>query len=221
MNVGQTGPRQLGGLFGGLCMKRLLVIALSICIVGSALAQSSFTVVRPADGSKVREKVRVMIPKNSIDPGSYIGVFLNGKFVEAVVPPVEGNYRVYTLDTKLPTGTFPAGIPDGEMKLELVKYEGGDAPRIVDRSSVTVTVANHMNISIPAGGVHLRYGFSSGQNLVYDVHELVTSYTLSGIGSDNQGRAPSFPQSELAFRMLYAVDNTYGNGDALLRMQNL
>src|SRR3954447_7132724 len=132
-------------------MKRLLAAVIGISVVGSAMGQSSFTVVRPADGSKVREKVRVLIPKNSIDPGSYVGVFLGGKFVEAVVPPVQGNYRVYTLDTK------GRGIPDGELKLELVKYEGTDSPRIADRSSVTVTVGNQMNIKIPAGGVRLRY----------------------------------------------------------------
>src|ERR1044071_7162347 len=101
-------------------MKRLLAAIVGICVVGAVMAQSSFTIVRPADGSKVREKIRVLIPKNSIEGGSYIGVFLNGKFIEAVVPPTDGNYRVYTLDTKA------RGIADGDMKLELVKYEGGD-----------------------------------------------------------------------------------------------
>src|SRR5579862_9296542 len=146
-------------------MKRLLAAVIGICVVGSVMAQSSFTIVRPADGSKVREKVRVLIPKNSIDPGTYVGVFLNGKFIEAVVPPVSGNYRVYTLDTK------GRQIPDGEMKLELVKYEGGDTPRIADRSSINFTVGNHMNIPIPAGGVRLRYGFSMGQQMIYDVYQ--------------------------------------------------
>ncbi len=205
-------------------MKRLLAVALSICIVGSVFAQSSFTIVRPADGSKVREKVRIMIPTNSLNDGEYVGVFLNGKFVEAVVPPKEGNYRVYTLDTKMPRTSeneWRNGIPDGEAKLELVKYTGGEAPRISDRSSVTVTVGNHMNIDMPAGGVHLRYGFRSGQQLVYDVHEMVSTSTRSGSGVDNGGRAASFPEEELSYRMLYAIDNTYANGDALLRYQNV
>ena len=196
-------------------MKRLLAVAVGICIVGSVMAQSSFTIVRPADGSKVREKVRVLIPKNSLEPGSYVGVFLGGKFVEAVVPPVEGNYRVYTLDTK------GRNIPDGELKLELVKYEGNDTPRIGDRSSVTVTVGNQMNIAVPAGGVRLRYGFQAGTQLIYKISSVVTVSTLSGLGNDNGGRPAQFPESELSERTMYAVDNTYGNGDALLRMQNL
>src|SRR5689334_7530307 len=127
-------------------MTRLFAAAIGISIVGSVMAQSSFTIVRPADGSRVREKVRVLLPKNSIDEGTYVGVFLGGKFVEAVVPPIDTtnpNYRVYVLDTK------GRKIPDGELKLELVKYEGSDTPRIADRSSVTVTVGNQMNIKIP------------------------------------------------------------------------
>jgi hypothetical protein len=196
-------------------MKRLLAVIVGICVVGSVLAQSSFTIVRPADGSKVREKIRVLIPKNSIEGGSYVGVFLNGKFVEAVVPPVEGNYRVYTLDTK------GRGIPDGEMKLELVKYEGGDAPRIVDRSSVSVTVGNQMNIPIPAGGVHLRYGFYPDQQMIYSINSVVTISALGSGANEIGGRPAQFPTNEMHERALYVVDNTYGNGDALLRVQNL
>jgi len=205
-------------------MKRLFAVVLGFCIVGSVLAQSSFTIVRPADGSKVREKVRVMIPKDSLEEDTYVGVFLNGKFVEAVVPPVQGNYRVYTLDTKIPRGSEPEwrdGIPDGEMKLELVKYQGGDSPKVVDRSSVTVTVGNHMNIAIPQGGVHLGYGFHAGQSMVYDVHQVEIASTLSGVGNENGGRPAQFPSSELNFRILYAVDNTYGDGNALLRLQDI
>lgn len=195
-------------------MKRLLAAVLGICIVGSVMAQS-FTIVRPADGSKVREKVRVLIPKNSLEPGSYVGVFLNGKFIEAVVPPVEGNYRVYTLDTKA------RAIPDGEQKLELVKYEGGEAPKIADRSSVTVTVGNQMNINVPAGGVKLRYAFNAGQQMVYKIEEVATVTTLSGSGNSEAGHAAQFPESDVTHRVLYAVDNVYPGGDALLRMQFL
>ncbi|HVT12231.1 MAG TPA: hypothetical protein VHE55_08185 [Fimbriimonadaceae bacterium] len=196
-------------------MKRLLAAIVGICIVGTVLAQGSFTIVRPADGSKVREKVRVLIPKNSLEPGSYVGVFLNGKFIEAVVPPVEGNYRVYTLDTKA------RGIPDGEQKLELVKYEGGDAPKIADRSSVTVTVGNQMNISLPAGGAKLRYGFKPGEQMIYSIEEVATLTTLSGSGNSEAGHPAQAPERDVTHRVLYAVDNIYPNGDALLRMQFL
>jgi hypothetical protein len=218
MNVGQMAPRHDGAISEKLWMKRLLAVAIGICVVGSIWAQGSFTIVRPADGSKVREKVRVLIPKNSLDAGSYVGIFLNGQFVEAVVPPVDttnANYRVYTLDTK------GRKIADGEVKLELVKYEGGDTPRIMDRSSITVTVGNQMNIKVPAGGIKLRYGFTQGQQLTYRIQEIETVSTMTGASNLNNGRPAQLPASELSHRILYAVDNTYSNGDALIRMQNI
>lgn len=198
-------------------MKRVFAAALAICIAGSVLAQGSFTIVRPADGSKVRENIRVLIPKNSLEEtGSYIGVFLGGKFLEAVIPPVSGNYRVYTLNTK------KRNIPDGELKLELVKYVTyQDAPRIVDRSSVTVTVGNRANVPISAGGVKLRYGFTPGRQLTYKVFESVSVSTITGLDNSLGGKPAEIPASDLSSRIMYAIDNRYGNGDALLRMQRL
>jgi hypothetical protein len=143
---------------------------------------------------------------------------LNGQFVEAVVPPVDttnSSYRVYTLDTK------GRKIADGEVKLELVKYEGGDTPRIMDRSSITMTVGNHMNIAVPAGGIKLRYAFKPGQTLTYRIQEIETVSTMTGASNMSGGRPATIPASELTHRILYAVDNTYSNGDALLRMQNI
>lgn len=199
-------------------MKRFVAAAIGICVVGSVWAQGSFTIVRPADGSKVREKIRVLIPKNSIEDNAYVGVFVGGKFVEATAPPVDSsnpNYRVYTLDTKA------RQIPDGALKLELVKYSGGDSPRVVDRSSVEVTVANH-SISVPEGGFKLRYSFAPGRQLVYKMMENVTVSTLSGLDNSLGGHAAELPTGQdLTARIMYAVDNAYSDGQALLRMQFL
>ena len=97
-------------------MKRSLVILVFMAAIGAALAQAPFTIVRPADGSKVREKVHVLIPKNSIPQGGYIGIFLNGKFLEAVTPPLAGKYYDYVLDTK------GRQIADGKVNLEAVLF---------------------------------------------------------------------------------------------------
>ncbi len=197
-------------------MNRMIGAVIGLLLAGSVMAQSSFTIVRPADGSKVREKIRVMIPKNSIDQGSYVGVFLGGKFIEAVVPPIVGNYRVYTLDTKA------RKIADGELKLELVKYvDYQDQPRIVDRSSVTVTVGNQANIPVSADGIKLRYGFQEGREYVYGVEEAVSISAITGIDNSLGGRAAEIPAGDLRERIMYAVDSKYGNGDALLRTQLL
>ena len=60
--------------------------AISSIIFGGATvfalaAQGSFTIVRPFDGSKVREMVKVLFPKNSVpDNSGYVGIFIDGKF---------------------------------------------------------------------------------------------------------------------------------------------
>src|SRR6476469_1077811 len=113
-------------------MKRL---AFSLVMMGAAvlaMAQAPFTIVRPADGAKVREDVRVLIPKNSVPKTGYVGFFLDGKFMEAVIPNLSGRYYEYLLDTK------GKKIEDGKHTLEAVLYvDYSDEPRIVDRSSVT------------------------------------------------------------------------------------
>ena len=55
---------------------------------------------RLSDGAKVREDVRILIPKNSVPKTGYVGIFLDGKFLEAVVPNLSGRYYEYMLDTK-------------------------------------------------------------------------------------------------------------------------
>lgn len=197
-------------------MKRALIAFVFLAAIGSALAQAPFTIVRPADGSKVREKVHVMIPKNSIPQGGYIGVFLNGKFVEAVTPPLVGKYYDYVLDTK------GRNIADGKVNLEVVLYvDYNENPRIVDRSSVTVNVANSASIAIPRNGFKLRYKFTPKTELVYTLQQRTAISTISGTQNRAGGRPAELPIDAEKIRLLYAVDNSYGNGDGLVRIQAL
>jgi hypothetical protein len=196
-------------------MKRLISITLGLCLAGLALAQAPFTIVRPADGSKVREKVRVQIPKNSVPEGGYIGFFVGGKFVEALVPTLKGNYYEYILDTK------GRGIPDGNLKIEAVLYMEGEnaAPRILDRSSVNVSVQNSASIKVPAQGYALRYKFTPGTEYVYKHISRVSMATITDAQRQLGGRAAELPLDYDVVRLLFAVDNAYGNGEGLVRVQ--
>lgn len=197
-------------------MKRSFVALVFMAVVGAAYAQAPFTIVRPADGSKVREKVHVMIPKNSIPQGGYIGVFLNGKFIEAVTPPLVGKYYDYVLDTK------GRGIADGKVNLEIVLYvDYAENPRIVDRSSISVNVSNSASIAIPAGGLKLRYKFRPKTALTYTLQQRIAISTITGTQNRAGGRPAELPIEAEKIRLLYATDNAYGNGDGLLRMQAL
>lgn len=184
---------------------------------GAATAQAPFTIVRPADGAKVRENVHVLIPKGSIPPGGYVGVFLGGKFIEATVPPLKGKFYDYVLDTKA------RNIPDGSVKLELQLYvDYKDTARVAERTSVDINVANVASIPVPADGFKLRYAFRPGTELIYDLTQDVSLSSISEHDNGLGGRPSVTPLTETEkLRLMYATDTRYPNGDGLVRMQPL
>ncbi len=193
------------------------ITSFALLVVASmAFAQAPFTIVRPADGAKVREKVRVLIPRNSIPPTGYIGVFLNGRFSEAVRPDQGGKFYEYVLDTK------GREIPDGPTKIEMVLYvDYNDQPKIVDRSSINVVVANKANIPVPTNGLTLRYRFHTGTETVYKLFERFSQSQVTDTQSRRGSRGSESGADLQSYRFAYAVDNSYTNGDGLLRMQAL
>lgn len=207
-------------------MKRLLVILFSAVCVASAMAQS-FTIRRPADGSVVRETIKVRIPKASIGPSNYVGILVNGKYLEAVSPvssTVEGNDFVYSLDTK------GRNIPDGPLKIEAVLYgvfqgDGGEVHSAVNRSSVRVTLDNRSSLKAPKGGYRLRYNFQSGKQYTYKLEYKQSVSIMSEAQAKLGGRAPELPGDYFSSRYLYSFDNTYpgesGRREGLVRMQLL
>lgn len=189
-------------------------------VTASVMAQAPFTIVRPADNSRVREQVHVLIPKGSIPSSGYVGFFLNGKFLGAEKPPLKGKYYEYILDTKgRGIADTPAGKPD---KLEAVLYvDYNDHPRIVDRSSVSINIANKSSIPVPNGGIRLRYAFTPGTEMVYKLQQRQVIDAITEEQNKLGGKAAELPIEGESLRILYAIDNTYPNGDALVRMQPL
>jgi hypothetical protein len=201
-------------------MKRWIGVVAFVCALSVAHAQAPFTIVRPAENSRVREKVRIQIPKNSLPPGGYVGIFLDGKFIEATIPPLVGRFHEYILDTK---GRGLADTKPGQpVKLELVLYvDFNEQPRIVDRSSVNINIANSSSIQVPARGLALRYRFTAGTEWIYNLEQRTVVSSISEAQNRLGGRPAEFPVDGEKIRMLYAVDNVFENGDGLIRMQPL
>ncbi|GBC91911.1 hypothetical protein HRbin15_00371 [bacterium HR15] len=137
-----------------------------LILVGCAWAQAPFTILRPVEGARVREKVEVRVPLHSVPPEGFIGVSIDGKFVEAVAPAAlrtdkEKGHLIYEWDTKA------RNIPDGKHTIELTLYSGGNDRRILARSAVNVVVEN--KIKIPADGIRLQYKWIPGRNFHYRV----------------------------------------------------
>lgn len=207
----------VGSMRTGDClMNRLFAAALATVLVAGALAQGTFTIRRPVDGSKVRETVKVRIPKNSIPEGGYIGILVNGKFLEAVVPDVEGDDYVYNLNTK------ERKLADGPMTVEAVLYfytQG--APMVLNRSSVNVTLDNSASlINTNPDGFSLRYRFTPGREYTYNRSQQSVVSIVSQAQAQLGSRAAEIASPPINVRYLIAHHNNYGN-EGLIRIQAL
>lgn len=200
-------------------MKRIIVLALAVCASTAVWAQSTFTIRRPLDGATVRETVPIRIPKKGMPDGSYLGIYVNGQFLEAILPPVVGDDYVYSLDTQA------RKLDDGPAKIEAVLFvDNNGKPQVVNRSSVNVKIDNHTSIKVPAEGIKLRYKFTPGSEKVYKFDFAQEVSMISQAQAQLNGRAPILSSDETNIRILYATDNAYKTSagkEGLLRLQML
>jgi hypothetical protein len=145
-----------------------------IGLVSYAWAQAPFTIVRPVEGARVREKVQVRVPMRSVPADGFIGVSIDGKFVEAVAPAVlkkdeDTGHLIYEWDIKA------RNVPDGKHTIELTLYGGSSERRVLARSAVNVIVEN--KIKIPADGIRLQYRWVPGRNFRYQVNAAAKDQT--------------------------------------------
>jgi hypothetical protein len=144
--------------------------AVAISLAASLSAQqgsSPFTIRRPPDGSTVREKVRIEIPRASIQPGGFVAFYIDDKFQVAVAPEEATNKPfVFFWDTKATKAA------DGEHTIRAVLFQPtgnsvGDGMQVSEAatSEVKLLVANKVK-----GGptsVQLRYNYREGENMEY------------------------------------------------------
>jgi hypothetical protein len=183
----------------------------------AALAQAPFTIVKPADGAKVRETVPITMPRNSVPEGSFIGITIDGKFLEAVVPQPNAakTHLVYWLDTK------KMGIADGWHQMGVTLFSSVNGRhQAVDQSEVRVHVGNHTGIAVPANGMAIRYKWNKGAQWIYNVTVGMDLSTLTEAQNKLGGRAAQLPFSSETWRFLFAVDDVR-NGLGLIRSQFL
>lgn len=197
-------------------MKRLVSVFAIASVASAALAQS-FTIISPRDGQKLREVVEMTFPKGvgDIEPGSFIGISLNGKFLEAVVPDVDQQRGVltYKLDTKA------MRLPDGEHTLGAALYrKTPNGTMITERSEVRITLANY-DIPVPAEGILLRYNWKPATQNYYAISFLQDVSMMTGAQNRMGGRAARQPIFEERARYLIAVDDVKSGGTGVVRIQ--
>ena len=154
--------------------KFLLAVGITALFAGSsAFAQAPFTIRRPPDGSTVREKVRVEIPRASIREGGFVAIYLDDKFDVALAPDADTTKPfTYVWDTKAEKKDAdgkPTFVADGEHTIRAVLFEpssqGSDSVAETASSEVKLNLAN--KIKNGPTSLLLRYKFHEGDNLDY------------------------------------------------------
>ncbi len=164
--------------FGKASAKYLGAVALG-CIGSQSVAHaqgSPFTIRKPLDGSHVREKVKIEIPRASIGKGGFVAFYLDskgskgGQFMLGLAPSSSedetGAPFTYVWDTK---GTK---ISDGEHTIKAILYEpaGGSPVAMTEKatSEVHITVGNKIlpGADVPTS-VLIRYKYAEGEKLEY------------------------------------------------------
>ncbi len=119
-------------------------------------AEKPLTISAPKDGSEVREKVQVVVPRTTIPPNGFVAVYIDGKFRVALAPPSVEDVTdkklpadapvTYVWDTKAPfTDDQTAAnddrlVQDGPHVIEIKSYKESGAQ--AETAAVQVNVKN-------------------------------------------------------------------------------
>jgi len=202
-------------------MKRLAFLVLGAALAGSVWAQT-FAIRQPVEGARIRETYNIRIPARTIEGNEYIGIYVNGKFIEAVRPEVEGQDFVYPLDPR--SLRDKKGLQPGHATLEAVLYQdpGENRPsQVISRTAVNVSIDNSASIVVPESGFDLKYKFSSGKELRYEMTSETSLARVSQAQALLGSRGFEVPVEREKFRFLMAIDNVYNDGDGMIRLRAL
>lgn len=195
---------------------RILSVALLSALAVGVLAQAPFTIIRPAEGARVREVVKVHLPKNSVPQGGYLSIWVDDgkekRFLEATLPEAKGDVYEYLLDTK------KLRLPDGPCTIEVVLYGPSG---VIDSSKVNVTIANQQEITVPKAGAVLKYRYRPNTSWVYDVKATLSLLSISLEEEQRGATAAEQILIEDRFPLEYSIYNVYPNGNGLLRSRPL
>ena len=165
------------------------VLGLAITMPMAASAQVPFKVARPQDGARVRETVRIQIPRTALTNVKYLALSVDGKFraglgVPSPVFEKNGKAKSITTDvlaydetsvsilwntkTLTPDPKNPSlleGVEDGPHAVEIIAFDGNN--KRIGRQSLTLEVDNKGGLRVPADGILLTYRFQVGLLPVY------------------------------------------------------
>ena len=191
---------------------------------GAHAQSAAFTITHPPDGTHVREKVRVEIPRGSIGPGGFVAFYLDatdkseGKFLLALAPSddEENNSKPFTYvwDTK------GNNISDGEHTIRAILYEpaGGSTAAVTEKGTTEIRAIVENKIKpgpdVPTSFL-LRYQYREGETLTYDRegHAVIV-----GHGSDTGGINSDIEIMSAKSKLLLSVEDVRFDQEAQAKL---
>lgn len=179
---------------------RLSLIATALIATGTvvtlatprpAAAQAPFQILKPENGARVRETVKIMLLRSALGDAKYMSLSIDGKFRAALeVPerradgkPVKSDMlvsddKVVTIlwDTKgtnrktadaveinkeKPSVIAPP-VDDGTHTVQLILHDANG--KHIGQRELSLIVSNKAGLAMPSGGVPLTYRFQRGDN---------------------------------------------------------
>ena len=196
----------------------LNIIPAAALFVLAAQAAAAVTIITPADGGIVREKVKIAIPQSAVPSGGFISVVIDGRFqASACIPPKSEANVTYIWNTKAqiddPRGTLPEAerwVRDGQHEIEVLVHNALGVN--IESKKISVRVANRVPVTNPAPPIVLRYKYRIGDITRYRVK--VRGELLDSTGRDLLGGQTAF---ESDFVIGQWIEDTRGDGSALVR----
>jgi len=207
----------------------LALLALSGTLAaGAILAQTAKTApaaLAPADAIQIASPFNKAIVRESVPvklrefpKGGYVSISIDGRFVTAKAVPANPRAAVYLWDTK--AGYVAADAPDapdtvtpyndGLHALTVTVYSGDKDSTVVGKDTVSVQLANKINL--PSGqGITMTYPWKSSRDLRYQRRTALTA-----AASDAPPAAAPPPIQESRLRFARTVENATG-GQYLIR----
>jgi hypothetical protein len=166
---------------------------------GGLGADKPLVLLAPKDGDQVREKVKIRVPRSSIPPDGFVGIYIDTRFKAALAPPsaeemeekdIPADAPVeWVWDTTAPLSedqTLPIEdriLGDGPHIIEVKTYKNGGV--LAETVRATVNVQNKIQVNA-AQPVRLAYGGNVGRQYIL---EHVVDLEASGTQAGTAGRA--------------------------------
>lgn len=193
------------------------ILAALLCLTVPQAA-GALTILSPQEGATVREKVKIAVLQSAVPSGGFVSIIINGRYQASVsVPSSQDANVVYMWDTKAQVPDVRGDLSenerwvrDGKHEIEVAIHNHRGVE--IDRTQVTVRVANKVPLTTPAPPLKFIYKYRTGDLTKYAVH--VRGDLIDSTGQNLMGGRPAFTST---YQMGQWIEDVRSDGSSLVR----